>query len=143
MRLSTRPATRRLWAGLTVAAACAGGLTLTSSASAAVPVYQDPTKSVSDRVENLLKAMTDDEKIGQMIQVERAEKDLTRDQILDQITSDRIGSVLSGGGSSPSPNTPTAWADMYDGFQRAAMATRLQIPIIYGIDAVHGNNNVY
>ncbi|WZY70590.1 hypothetical protein YC2023_002830 [Brassica napus] len=38
---------------------------------------------------------------------------------------------------------PSDWADMIDGYQNAALASRLGIPIIYGIDAVHGNNNVY
>ena len=52
--------------------------------------------------------------------------------------------MLSGGGSAPFPNAPpSAWADMVDGFQNAALSTRLGIPIIYGIDAVHGHNNVY
>jgi beta-glucosidase len=50
--------------------------------------------------------------------------------------------VLSGGGSVPADNTATGWADMVDGFQRQALATRLQVPIIYGVDAVHGHNNV-
>lgn len=54
------------------------------------------------------------------------------------------GSVLSGGGSKPFENAKSAdWADMIDGFQQAALETRLGIPIIYGVDAVHGNNNVY
>jgi beta-glucosidase len=55
-----------------------------------------------------------------------------------------IGSILSGGGSVPSPRaSPTEWMDMVDGFQKAALSTRLGIPLIYGIDAVHGHNNVY
>src|SRR5678815_1602391 len=62
--------------------------------------------------------------------------------IRDRITQFRIGSVLSGGGSAPSPNTPTGRADMYDNFQRGALATPLRIPMIYGADAVHGHNNV-
>jgi beta-glucosidase len=49
---------------------------------------------------------------------------------------------LRGGGSAPSPNNPTSWADMYDTFQAAALATPLGIPLIYGVDAVHGHNNV-
>lgn len=54
------------------------------------------------------------------------------------------GSVLSGGGSKPFDNAASAdWADMIDGFQKAALESRLAIPIIYGTDAVHGNNNVY
>ena len=53
-----------------------------------------------------------------------------------------IGSILSGGGGAPKPNTAAAWAAMVDDFQRAALATRLGIPLLYGVDAVHGHNNV-
>lgn len=54
------------------------------------------------------------------------------------------GSILSGGGSVPAPNaTAIQWENMTDTFQAAALSTRLKIPIIYGIDAVHGHNNVY
>jgi beta-glucosidase len=54
------------------------------------------------------------------------------------------GSILSGGGSVPAPKaTPELWDNMIDDFQRAALNTRLGIPLLYGIDAVHGNNNVY
>lgn len=54
------------------------------------------------------------------------------------------GSVLSGGGSVPAENAAAGtWIDMVNGFQKGAMSTRLGIPIIYGIDALHGNNNVY
>ena len=58
-----------------------------------------------------------------------------------------IGSVLSGGGSGPgganSNATAKQWRDMVDEMQKGALATRLGIPMIYGIDAVHGHNNVY
>lgn len=53
-----------------------------------------------------------------------------------------LGSLLSGGGSTPTPNTPAAWAKMIDAFQLRAQATRYQIPLIYGVDAVHGHNNL-
>jgi len=54
------------------------------------------------------------------------------------------GSVQSGAGSWPFEDAKSSdWADMIDGFQRSALASRLGIPIIYGTDAVHGNNNVY
>lgn len=53
-----------------------------------------------------------------------------------------LGSLLSGGGSTPTPNTPAAWAKMIDAFQLRAQATRFQIPLIYGVDAVHGHNNL-
>src|ERR1035437_8725848 len=52
-------------------------------------------------------------------------------------------SLLSGGGSTPTQNSPVAWADMVDRFQKAALATRLHIPLLYGIDAVHGDANMY
>jgi beta-glucosidase len=106
--------------------------------SAQDTIYLDSTATVEERVEDLLGRMTLDEKVGQMIQAERASSN-----ILNNISTYYIGSVLSGGGSRPSPNTPTGWADMYDNFQSRAMSTRLRIPIIYGIDAVHGHNNVY
>jgi beta-glucosidase len=55
-----------------------------------------------------------------------------------------VGSILSGGGSVPAPQaTPAMWVNMVNEFQKGALSTRLGIPMIYGIDAVHGNNNVY
>jgi beta-glucosidase len=83
--------------------------------------------------------MTLAEKIGQMTQAERANVDADT----SKITADNLGSVLSGGGSVPTPNTPTAWADMVDRYQKAALATRLHIPLIYGVDTVHGDGNMY
>lgn len=54
------------------------------------------------------------------------------------------GSILSAGGSGPFENAKTSdWAAMADTFQKAALQSRLGIPLLYGIDAVHGNNNVY
>jgi hypothetical protein len=58
------------------------------------------------------------------------------------VTTWRLGSLLSGGGSVPTPNTPEAWADMVDGFQERALETRLGIPLIYGADSVHGHGNL-
>lgn len=54
------------------------------------------------------------------------------------------GSVLSGGGSVPEKKaSPETWVDMVNDFQKGSLSTRLGIPMIYGIDAVHGHNNVY
>jgi len=54
------------------------------------------------------------------------------------------GSVLSGGGSVPAPNAaPAEWVWMVNEIQWGAMSSRLGIPMLYGIDAVHGHNNVY
>jgi beta-glucosidase len=112
------------------------GLAVPSPATAATYPYQDPTLPVATRVTDLLSRMTLDEKIGQMTQAERGSVTSA------DLTTYRLGSILSGGGSAPSPNTATSWADMYDGFQRAALATPLAVPMIYGVDAVHGHNNV-
>lgn len=100
---------------------------------------QDELEEINKKVDALLSKMTIDEKIGQMIQVDRSAV-INNPQ---DIKNYYIGSILSGGGSAPASNTPEAWADMYDMFQSYALQTRLKIPIIYGIDAVHGHNNVY
>lgn len=94
--------------------------------------------TIDEKVDSLLNLMTLDEKIGQMTQAERGMLENIND-----ISYYSIGSLLSGGGSSPSPNTQQAWADMYDEFQEVALQSRLGIPSIYGVDAVHGHNNVY
>lgn len=99
--------------------------------------YRDARLSVPERVDDLLRRMSVADKVGQMTQVERG--DLARNADLADL---RIGSILSGGGSAPIHNTVTGWADMYDSFQRAALRSPLGIPIIYGTDAVHGNNNL-
>ena len=100
--------------------------------------YRNASLPVAQRVEDLLARMTLDDKIGQMAQVERG----YLQHRPEDITTYRIGSILSGGGSAPAENTPAGWADMYDGFQRAALDTPLGIPIVYGVDAVHGHNTV-
>ena len=99
--------------------------------------YLDATLPTAQRVDELLGRMTLQEKVGQMAQAERL--GLATPQ---QITTLGLGSVLSGGGSTPAANTPQAWADMIDGYQREALATPLQVPLLYGADAVHGHSNV-
>jgi beta-glucosidase len=106
-------------------------------AAAAVLPYQNPSLPVADRVTDLLSRMSLDEKIGQMTQAERTALNPQSD-----LATFRVGSVLSGGGSAPATNTAQGWADMYDSFQRTALTTPLGIPMIYGVDAVHGHNNV-
>ena len=82
--------------------------------------------------------MTLEEKIGQMTQTERQRVDADP----SVIKTGNIGSILSGGGSTPTENTPKAWADMVDRFQAEALKTRLGIPLIYGVDSVHGHGNL-
>jgi beta-glucosidase len=98
--------------------------------------WMDATRPVGDRVAALLGQMTLDEKIGQMAQIEKNAIDATNAAAFN------LGSILSGGGGYPDPNTPQAWYDMVNAYQQAALGTRLGIPILYGVDAVHGHNNV-
>jgi beta-glucosidase len=92
---------------------------------------------VARHADSLLAHMTLDEKIGQMTQADHTA--LTSEQ---DIKDYFLGSVLSGGDSEPAENSPEGWATMYDRYQSIALQTRLKIPLIYGIDAVHGHNNV-
>jgi len=81
--------------------------------------------------------MTVAEKIGQMVLVE---KNSIHD--LNDITQYNLGALLSGGGAGPKQDTPLAWLQMINDFQSAAKNTCLGIPLLYGIDAIHGNGNV-
>ncbi|TQL69390.1 beta-glucosidase [Nocardioides albertanoniae] len=101
--------------------------------------YKNPRLSTEKRVDDLLARMTLAEKVGQMAQAERV--DVVDDP--GQIAELGLGSVLSGGGSVPDGNTPEAWADTVDAFQEQALSTRLGIPLLYGVDSVHGHNNLH
>ncbi len=99
-------------------------------------LYKDPNQPVETRVEDLISRMTLSEKIGQMTQVEKGSISPAEVKLFS------IGSVLSGGGGSPNENSPEAWAKMVDSYQEAALQSRLEIPLIYGVDAVHGHANL-
>jgi len=152
MRLSKSP--HRTWAAFVIAGLVLALVSVPSSGAApdrgsfdatARPLirnsgqaYLNTRLPIKARVEDLLRRMTLEEKVGQMTQAERGA--VTNDASL--VATWRLGSVLSGGGSVPTPNTPEAWADMVDRFQAAALQTRLQIPILYGVDSVHGHGNL-
>ncbi|MGH9887806.1 MAG: glycoside hydrolase family 3 N-terminal domain-containing protein, partial [bacterium] len=110
---------------------CAGPSTPASGPSTPDPGGPPPS------VDELLSRMTLEEKVGQMTLVERVYLSPESD-----IRDFALGGVLSGGGSVPDVNEPAAWVDMYNRYQAFAQQTRLRIPLIYGIDAVHGNNNI-
>ncbi|KAL6966612.1 beta-glucosidase [Sarracenia purpurea var. burkii] len=161
-------------------------------AEAGLMKYKDPRQPLNARVKDLMGRMTLEEKIGQMVQIERkvASADvmskyfigiqssfisllfcnLFRDPffffkfedfiiafVLFELlfvyvnglicTEDKLtwaGSVLSGGGSVPAPKASAeTWVNMVNDFQKGSLSTRLGIPMIYGIDAVHGHNNAY
>ncbi|KAK4370654.1 hypothetical protein RND71_010129 [Anisodus tanguticus] len=100
--------------------------------------YKDPKLPMGARIRDLMKRMSLEKKIGQMIQIER---EVASADVMKQYF---IGSVLSGGGSVPAPK-PSAedWINMVNEIQKGALSTPLGNPMIYGIDAVHGHNNVY
>jgi beta-glucosidase len=90
------------------------------------------------QVNEILPRMTLDEKIGQMTQADEAALKDPHD-----IEKYFLGSVLNGGSSDPKGgNTLADWTQMYLTWQAHALSTRLKIPLLYGVDAVHGHNNV-
>ncbi|WCJ25448.1 Glycosyl hydrolase family protein [Euphorbia peplus] len=100
--------------------------------------YKDPKQPVAIRIKDLMRRMTLAEKIGQMTQIER---NVSSPEVMSKYF---IGSVLSGGGSVPAQQASAeTWIKMVNGIQKSSLSTRLGIPMIYGIDAVHGHNNVY
>src|SRR4051794_12811267 len=96
-----------------IAALCALIASGATSQADEVPAYKDASLPVQQRVDDLIERMSLEEKIGQMTQTERY-------QVFDNeepIKTYMLGSILSGGGSTPTQNTPKAWADMIDRFQ--------------------------
>jgi beta-glucosidase len=116
-------------------AICVGMHLLSAPAGSAGP---KALSSYDGKVRGILAKMTLDEKIGQMTQP---------DQVFLKDVSDiqkyYLGSLLSGGDSDPKAgNSLEAWTEMVDKYQAEALKTRLTIPLLYGVDAVHGHSNV-
>jgi beta-glucosidase len=105
--------------------------------AAVLPPGARGADTASEQADALLKSMTLDEKVGQMTQVDM---NALRDPA--HIQQYFLGSLLSGGDSDPPDITARGWAKAHDDYQSWALKTRLKIPLIYGIDAVHGHNNV-
>ncbi|MGP3983075.1 glycoside hydrolase family 3 N-terminal domain-containing protein [Streptomyces sp. KR80] len=116
------------------------------------PTYLDARAPVAKRVDDLLERMTLKEKVGQMDQIavsriqgdcEWSGGDLNESCMKSVIADNAVGSILSGGGMAPKKNTPAEWARMVNSVQKYAVEkSRLHIPLLYGVDAVHGHNNV-
>jgi beta-glucosidase len=140
-----QPLSRSALAGVPALAVLAGLIAVPAPALGADPPlpaapapYRDPALPVEQRVSDLLGRMTLLEKVGQMTQADRG-------QVADDPTRVRrwaLGSVLSTPVGKPVNRTPKQWADLVDGLQAHALNTRLGIPMIYGVDAVHGHGNV-
>ncbi len=99
--------------------------------AAAIPVCADEA-----RIDALLARMALEDKIGQMTLVERSSLRP------GDITRYRIGGVLNGAGDAPEPNSAASWRAMTAAFQQEALATPLAIPLLHGVDAVHGHGHL-
>lgn len=100
-------------------------------------ILQD--RIIGQRVEDLLSRMSLDQKIGQMTMTERTS--VSPENLMNY----HLGGVLSCGGSHPGENLPADWVAMNDAYWAASMAEderHLAIPLLYGVDAIHGSNNV-
>jgi beta-glucosidase len=147
---------------LVTAAFAVAALVATTTSAGAAPAgdvpYLDSRAPLQTRVEDLLRRMTLQEKIGQMDQiVVGALRDTTnpadgnchnsggntdplQPNCLDNVLIKNFtGSILAGGTDNPIGNTGQAWAEWYNTMQHHAIDnSRLHIPVIFGVDAVHG-----
>src|SRR6266542_2345583 len=143
---------------LLTASCVAAGVTVPAVAQSdpTTPTYRDAKASITARVNDLLRRMTLEEKVGQMDQIVVSELrapsppangDCTggSDQPLQDVCLQKVlidnhtGSILSGGTDNPADNTGKGWAEQYNAIQQFAIDnSRLHIPVIYGVDAVHG-----
>jgi beta-glucosidase len=99
----------------------------------------EPSAQITQHVEALLGRMTLEQKVGQMLQSERMAT------TPDDVAEFHLGSILSGGGSAPGDNRPADWIAMHDAYWAASMREgpeRVPIPLLYGVDAVHGHANL-
>src|SRR5436305_11686792 len=161
-----RSARRSAIAAATAAVALTVGMTVTaatgqSAAAAGGPAYLNSHLPVQARVADLLGRMTLPEKIGQMVQIEATQVTDNSNActstggfnlpnpVCEQkiFVTDNVGSILAGGADIPpdttgqggTGNTGLDWASEYNTMQAYAMAhSRLHIPVIFGVDAVHG-----
>jgi beta-glucosidase len=98
--------------------------------------------ALEQRVDALLATMTVEEKVGQIVQ-----GDITT-ITPDDLRTYRLGSILAGGNSDPNNKydaAPSEWLALADAFWEASMDTSAggkAIPVIFGIDAVHGQSNI-
>jgi beta-glucosidase len=133
-------------------------LAVTAAPGAGRPLYLNSHAGINARVNDLLHRMTLEEKVGQMDQIvigklrdttspangdcnnAGGNNDPLQTTCLQRTLIDyKTGSILSGGTDNPADNTGKGWAEQYNTIQHYAVEhSRLHIPIIYGVDAVHG-----
>ena len=119
---------------------------VTSGADLVLPVlpvppkdalYKQASQPIDRRVDDLIQRMSLEEKIGQMAMVNKNSIVKPAD-----LSTYSLGAVLSGAGAKPKDNTPAGWQHMVQAIKSQGAASRLQIPLLYGIDATHGHANV-
>jgi beta-glucosidase len=104
------------------------------------PLTEDA--ALEQRITDLMATMTVEEKVGQLVQGDIAS--ITPDDVRKY----RLGSILAGGNSDPGGRydaSPAEWLALADAFYDASMDTSQggkAIPVIFGIDAVHGQSNI-
>jgi beta-glucosidase len=146
----TRASHNHLLRRAVLAATLALGAACAQAAPAAAPLADWPhitsaikqDKAMEAQIAQIVAGMTLAQKVGQMTQPEI--KFITPDQVREY----NIGSVLNGGGSWPQGNkyaTAADWLALADQYYNASMSTdmKVKVPVIWGIDAMHGNSNVY
>lgn len=114
------------------------------------PLYLDDKATPEQRTEDLLARMTLREKLGQITQIEIhrlmngfwSKGPLDATWLKTVLVDYGVGSILSGGDGAPVTNSPEEYAKMTNQVQEWSLKSRLKIPVLYGIDAVHGHNNV-
>src|SRR5215468_6537153 len=139
----------------------ASAATGTRASAGGRPAYLNASLPIQARVADLLGRMTLPEKIGQMVQIEVTQVTDTSNNCTSQggfnmpnpvceqkiFIDNHVGSILAGGTDIPpdttsqggTGNTGLDWANEYNAMQSFAMAhSRLHIPVIFGVDAVHG-----
>jgi beta-glucosidase len=128
------------WIACAAAMVLAVGGVLSAVQGSAAVARQKAFHAFDAAAKELLAKMTLDEKIGQMCQPDQS---FLKDPA--DIEKYFLGSLLSGGGSGPKKKEDynlRGWTDLVDSYQKHALKTRLAIPLLYGIDAIHGHNNV-
>ena len=149
----------RLLAAAALAACCVAatlGVPAIAAQQSKTPTYMDSSAPIHARVNDLLKRMTLAEKVGQMDQIvvgklkapsapangdcNGGNNDPLQPTCLKNVlVTNQTGSILAGGTDNPKDNTGKGWADQYNTIQHFAIDnSRLHIPIIFGVDAVHG-----
>ena len=156
-----RPITASLLAIALITALSASAAARTTASASSQPAYLNASVAVPARVSDLLGRMTLPEKIGQMVQIEQSQVTDTTSACTSQggfnlpnptceqkiFVDDHAGTILAGGSDVPIDttgkggpgNTGLDWATEYNTMQSYAIKnSRLHIPVIFGVDAVHG-----